>query len=307
LGSITLQGTAAAQATTVETWRTTFADGSTLQQADTNVYTLALENDAWKVQDDQHPDAGSQQPPQDTPGAAPVPGAPVAPGAADQSRNWAGYTATGGSFTTVAGTWTVPTISAGRTPAADATWVGIGGVSSHDLIQAGTDASVQAGQVRYTAWVELLPQASQPVPLAVNAGDTVSVTIAQQPDERWQIRIQNTTTGQAYTKTVTYQSSRSSAEWIEEAPAVGRRTLLPLDNFGTITFTGATAVADGQQRTITQAGGQAITMSSATGQPLAQPSALGSDGTSFSVRRTDVTVPQIAPRSRAVPSQTLSN
>lgn len=145
------------------------------------------------------------------------------------------------------------------------------------------------------------------MPLAVSPGDTVSVTITQQPDERWQIRIENTTTGQSYAKIVTYQSSRSSAEWIEEAPAVGRRTLLPLDNFGTITFTGATAIADGQQRTITQASGQAITMSNATGQALAQPSALGSDGTSFSVRRTDVTVPQIAPRSRAVPGQTLSN
>ena len=103
-GPITLQGSTAAQATTVETWRTTFTDGSTLQQADTNVYTLVLENSAWKVQDDQHPDAGRQQPPQATPGAAPTPVAPVAPGTADQSRNWAGYTATGGSFTAVAGT-----------------------------------------------------------------------------------------------------------------------------------------------------------------------------------------------------------
>jgi hypothetical protein len=304
-GPITLQGATAAQATTVETWRTTFTDGSTLQEADTNVYTLVLENSAWKVQDDQHPDSQRLQPPQGTPGAAPTPVAPVAPGAAGQSRNWAGYAATGGSFTAVSGTWAVPTVSAGRTPAADATWVGIGGIRARDLIQAGTDATVQSGQVRYTAWVELLPQASQPVPLAVGAGDTVNVSITQQTDETWQIRIRNTTTGQSYEKIVTYQSSRSSAEWIEESPVAGRRTLLPLDNFGTVKFTGATTVEDGQQRTIAQAGGQAITMSSRTEQPLAQPSALGRYGTSFSVRRTDATAPRIVPGNGDVPGPTL--
>ncbi|HJZ49704.1 MAG TPA: G1 family glutamic endopeptidase [Roseiflexaceae bacterium] len=304
-GPITLQGTTGAQATTVETWRTSFADGSTLQEADTNVYTLVLEGGAWKVQDDQHPDSRRLQPPQDTPGAAPTPVAPVAPGEAGQSRNWAGYAATGDSFTAVSGTWRVPTVSLGRTPAADATWIGIGGISSRDLIQAGTDATVQSGQVIYTAWIETLPQASRPVPLKVSPGDTVSVSITQQPDETWQIRIRNTTTGQSYEKSVTYQSSRSSAEWIEESPAVGRRTLLPLDNFGTVRFTGATTVEEGQQRTIAQAGGQAITMSSRTGQSLAQPSALGSDGASFSVSRTDATAPPIVPGSGDVPGDTL--
>jgi hypothetical protein len=304
-GPIALQGTTAAQATTIETWRTTFADGSTLQEADTNVYSLVLENSAWKVQDDQHPDSRRLQPPQDTPGAAPTPAAPVAPGEAGQSRNWAGYAATGSSFTAVSGTWRVPTISARRTPAADATWVGIGGITSRDLIQAGTDATVQSGQVIYTAWIEMLPQASRPVPLRVSAGDMVSVSITQQPDETWQIRIRNATTGQSYEKSVTYQSSRSSAEWIEESPVAGRRTLLPLDNFGTVRFTGATTLEEGQQRTIAQAGGQAITMSDRTGQPLAQPSALGSDGASFSVNRTDTAAPPIVPGSADVPGQTL--
>ena len=55
---------------------------------------------------------------------------------------------------------------------------------------------VESGQVIYTAWVELLPQAAQRVPLSVSAGDMVSVSISQQPDETWQIRIGNTTTGQ---------------------------------------------------------------------------------------------------------------
>jgi hypothetical protein len=133
-GPITLQGATAAQATTVETWRTTFADGSTVQETDTNVYTLALQSGAWKVQDDQHPNSRTLQPPPGTPGAMPTPVGPVAPAGAGQShsRNWAGYAATGGSFTAVSGTWTPPNVSAGSTPAADATCVGIGGVSATD-------------------------------------------------------------------------------------------------------------------------------------------------------------------------------
>jgi hypothetical protein len=302
-GPITLQGTTEAQANTVETWNTTFNDCSTLQEPDTNVYTLVLQSGAWKIQDDQHPNSRTLQPPSGNAGAAPTPVGPVAPAGAgqSQSRNWSGYAATGGTFTAVSGTWTVPNVSAGNTPAADATWVGIGGVTSTDLIQAGTQATVQSGQVSYSAWVEMLPQASQNVPLDVSAGDSVSVAITQQQDGTWQIVIGNATTGQSYQRSVTYSSSRSSAEWVEEAPAVGRRMLVPLDNFGTVTFSGATTVEGGQQRTIAQAGGQSITMSNAAGQPVAQPSVLGTDGSSFSVTRTNAPASSRAPGGRSTP------
>jgi hypothetical protein len=43
-----------------------------------------------------------------------------------------------------------------------ATWVGIGGVNSRDLIQAGTQQQTTGtGQTQYQAWVEMLPQASR--------------------------------------------------------------------------------------------------------------------------------------------------
>jgi hypothetical protein len=303
-GPTTLQGATAAQATTSETWRTTFADGGTLQSTDTNVYTLVLESGAWKIQADQQPNSRVQQPPPGTPGAAPTPGTSPAGTGAGQSRNWSGYAATGGTFTAVSGTWTVPTISPGGTPGADATWVGIGGVSATDLIQAGTDATVQGGQVAYTAWVETLPQASRTVPLTVSAGDSIGVSIAQQADGTWQIAIRDATTGQSYQTSVAYQSSHSSAEWVEESPSAGRRQVLPLDNFGTVTFTGATTVVDGQQRTIAQAGGRPITMVGSTGQALAQPSALGADGASFTVTRTSAPAPRVVPGAGPGPGST---
>jgi hypothetical protein len=205
------------------------------------------------------------------------------------SQNWAGYAASGGTFTSVSGTWTVPQFTPDSPAGADATWVGIGGLTSRDLIQAGTQQSVSGnGSTRYETWVETLPQASHPVPLTVSPGDSVTISISQQPDaaDAWQVSFKNNTTGQTYQATEHYQSSLSSAEWVEESPSTMRGRMLPLDNFGQVSFTAASATKDGKQVSIADAGGQSITMITRGGQPLAQPSPLGADGSSFSVRRT---------------------
>ena len=324
-GPITVNGTTAT-ATSYETWVTTFSDGTTLQSTDTNVYTLVQQGGGWIIQDDQQPNSSSSsgqpatsQPSPAAPGQssvpparqpAPAPSAPQpapapqpASGAAAQgtSSNWAGYAATGGqTYTAVSGTWTVPQLSQTGTTGVGATWVGIGGVTSRDLIQAGTqDVAVGSGQSQYQAWIELLPAASQQVPLAVAPGDSVTVSITEQGAGTgvWQIAFKNNTSGQTYQTTVQYTSSQSSAEWIEEAPA-GRGGILPLDSFGTIPVSGATAVANGQTVDLAQAGAQPITMLNTAGQPLAVPSAIGSNGSSFSVARTQAAATPAPTRGR---------
>jgi hypothetical protein len=201
-----------------------------------------------------------------------------------ESRNWAGYAAGAGTYTAVSGTWTVPEFAPDSPIGADATWVGIGGVRSTDLIQAGTQETVSSrGRTQYQAWVETLPQPSRPVPLAISAGDSISISIEQTGNGQWEIAYGNNTSGKGYQLTVQYKSSLSSAEWVVEAPSARRGRLLPLDSFGTITFSQAAAVKDGQTVTVAQAGGRAITMISRVGQALARPSGLGDDGASFSV------------------------
>jgi hypothetical protein len=176
--------------------------------------------------------------------------------------------------------------STGTSPRADATWVGIGGATTTDLVQAGTQATVDNGVVQYSAWVETLPQPSRNVSLAVNAGDTVTVSLTQQTPGVWNITIRNATSGGVYNGTVTYASSTSSAEWIEEAPTAGKGGVVLLDRFGTVRFTNASAVKDGQAVTPSAAGALAVTMvNNKTGVTLATPSALGSDGASFTVKR----------------------
>ena len=206
------------------------------------------------------------------------------PGSSPESSNWAGYAATGGTFTAVSATWQVPAFAANSPAGADAIWVGVGGVHGNDLIQAGTQETVSGhGTTSYQAWVETLPQASRPVPLAINAGDSVSVSLQEQTDGSWLIAFVNNTSGKSYQLTTPYGSSRSSAEWVVEAPTARRGRLLPLDTFGSVSFTQASTVKDGKTVSVAEAGGQPITMIAGRGRPLARPSALDGDGASFHV------------------------
>jgi Peptidase A4 family len=134
-----------------------------------------------------------------------------------ESQNWAGYAATAGSYTAVSATWTIPDRALNSVPGIDAAWIGIGGIRSRDLIQAGTQQTVSsAGGTRLEARVEILPRLSDTLPLAIGPGDSI--------------------------------------EWIVEAPSAGRGRSLPLDDFGTISFSQGPAVQDGRKITITEAG-----------------------------------------------------
>lgn len=207
-------------------------------------------------------------------------------GTIGNSHNWAGYAATNGTFTSVTGTWTVPTISSSGHTAADATWVGIGGITGNDLIQSGTqDIVSSSGQVTASAFFELLPNVSQLISsVTVSGGDSVTVSITQQSTNQWQISFADITRNETYSTTEIYASSLSSAEWIEEAPTDGRSEL-PLDNFGTVQFSSGSTTENGNGVNLSGANAQAITMINQSNQALATPSALGSDGASFTVTR----------------------
>jgi hypothetical protein len=284
-GDVTVSGTTAA-ATAYETWRTTYSDGSQDQRTDRNDYALVLESGAWKIQADVQPSAQGVTPGS---GTAPVQTQPDTTGAtpaqvSDTSSNWSGYVASGGTYTSVTGTWIIPQVGA-TTSGADATWVGIGGVTGTDLLQAGTQVTVSGGSVSYEAWVEMLPESSRTVSLDVAPGDTVTVTMTEQSRGEWLIVMANNTTKGSYQRTVTYSSSRTSAEWIQEAPSAGR-SIIPLDDFGTVRFIGGSAVRDGKTQSLSGLGATPVAMINRAGQAIAQPSTLGADGSSFTVTRT---------------------
>lgn len=212
-----------------------------------------------------------------------------------QSNNWSGYNQgaleKGKQFTSISGTWTVPTATqhtAGQAESS-ATWVGIGGgcvdasctVTDQTLIQAGTGQDVSAsGKKSYYAWYELIPVPSTTVSLPVAPGNTVSVTIKQTIPGVWSIVIRNVSTGKSYSTTVPYVSTGGSAEWIEETPleiGTGGAGLSAMPTLSTVHFRNATA--NGASAKLVPA--EAMQLTDSTGKAVATPSKPNAAGTAF--------------------------
>jgi hypothetical protein len=155
-----------------------------------------------------------------------VPGTvPSAPVTDEESSNWSGYSSTGGPFTVVKGTFTVPAPVAGTSPRAEvAEWVGVDGTSASDpsLIQAGVDEQADPNSPSgfdYSPWWEILPATATPITtVTVNPGDKVTVTIWQVSGTTWEINLIDDTTGESFsTPPEHYTGPGSTAEWVVEA------------------------------------------------------------------------------------------
>jgi hypothetical protein len=149
------------------------------------------------------------------------PGAILTRGALLQSTNWSGVADTGRTYSSVKGTWKVPTVisAPGNRFASD--WVGIGGFSTGDLIQAGTSEQFVNGRASYNAWTEIIPAPEVVIPgFTVHPGDTMTVVVRHGRGNKWTIVVKDVTSGRSFTKHLTYSSCLCSADWIHEAPTV---------------------------------------------------------------------------------------
>lgn len=177
--------------------------------------------------------------------------------AANETYNWFGYELdsfadSGQSFYSVASAWTVP-VATQHTPGeaeASSDWIGIGGscldanCSSVDssLIQTGTEQDVDSsGRPSYYAWSEELPASEQEIPsLPVSPGDEMYASLTTTVgSDVWSLSLRDVTTGGAYSASVVYPSTYTSAEWIEEATTVVERngnSFSALPNLSTIPF-----------------------------------------------------------------------
>ena len=214
------------------------------------------------------------------------------------STNWGGYAvpAARGSVTNVTGSWLQPTATctSGKTGFASF-WVGIDGYNSGSVEQTGTDSDCSGSTPTYYAWYEFYPHPSHTISgLAIHPGDTISAQVLFLGAGKFKVSISDVTTGGSFSTTASVRkAARSSAEWIAEAPS-SITGILPLANFGTVSFGfDSTAVAGTDRATIGGTSGDlgtftaavAITMVSQANSSTvkAQPSAISTDGTSFSV------------------------
>jgi hypothetical protein len=207
------------------------------------------------------------------------------------SLNWSGYAVTPSTpVTAVSSTFTVPA-SGAVPPGFAATWTGIGGFTpgSQDLIQAGVgEQSFPDNPVlgpQYFAWYELLPAAETPLTncsgdpnCTVTPGDNVTVNIQQGSGSNWNISLSDAGKW-SWSQTVQYSSSRSSAEWILEAPTllVAQTLMAPV---GTVHFGPTSTFTAGSTQTIAQGNPTEVILSAGVINE-ATPSALAADGQSF--------------------------
>ena len=179
-------------------------------------------------------------------------------GASTLSSNWAGWVALGSSsshttFSSVSGVWRVPKVSctSGQTTYS-AAWVGLGGYAqdSNALEQVGVDADCpRRGGPHYDSWYELIPAAPVSIGVAVHAGDEMAGSVTVH-GTHVTLRLRNLTTGARYSTTRhASQIDVSSADWILEAPSsctAGGCQTLPLADFGSVSFSAATATSNGR-------------------------------------------------------------
>ena len=158
------------------------------------------------------------------------------------STNWSGQIATGATYTSIEGNWTVPTVVPSFFPRFSATWIGIDGVSASSLIQTGTSQNTANDSTSYFAWVE---HASVTLPDApVSPGDSMHASITETGAALWTVVLEDVTEGWTYDQQMSYSTPGLSAEWIEEAPTIdgGQSTLA---DFSSATFTDVSTTSVG--------------------------------------------------------------
>lgn len=213
---------------------------------------------------------------------------------------WAGYAVTGTDFTYVQGSWIVTAVDCTKTPNSDSSeWVGIDGWTSNTVEQIGTDADCNGKSPYYYVWYEFYPLNTVVISdVSIAAGDKFSASVTYEGDNEYTVTITNDTTGQYFTKEVSFKGAdgsgkppRNSAEWIEEMDG-NELSDFGVDSFGEF-YTGISGGTDSATDStvsgpITDFGSavqESITTKngSSGSKETAVPSALASDGASFTV------------------------
>jgi len=156
------------------------------------------------------------------------------------STNWSGYAVTGGRYTSVSASWTEPSVSCSGT-AYSSFWVGLDGDTSNTVEQTGTDADCSGSTPQYYAWYEMYPKYPVNLSNPVQPVDAMSASVTTDGRGNFTLSISDSTQHWNFQTTAKLHSaSLASAEVIAEAPS-SRSGVLPLANFGTVNFSGATA------------------------------------------------------------------
>jgi hypothetical protein len=192
------------------------------------------------------------------------------------STNWSGYVVTGSddAFNSVSSNWTEPTATCDDSGTEYAAfWVGLDGYNSDSVEQTGTDSDCDGGSPDYYGWYEMYPADPVYFDNTVEPGDSMSASVTVSGDT-YTITLTDNSQGWTQSENETQSGlSDSSAEVITEAPS-SEYGPLPLADFGTVNYSGATAngTSMGQQDPTS------ITMVGSSGDQLDSTSGIDSSG-----------------------------
>ncbi len=198
------------------------------------------------------------------------------------SANWSGYVLTGGHYSGVEGTFTVPALRSYVAGSTNCQWVGIDGYGDSSVVQAGVSEVPEGpGQVVVQPWWEAFPGPQIPIlTVTVHTGDKVSVAVEKTGAGEWAISLKDQTNGEVFAGDESYSGPARSTEWVVEAElqrSDSRPAPTPLAPYGpAVVFTDIGAgVAQPAQTTLSR-----LTMVQ-DGRRVSTPSVLG--GGAFSV------------------------
>lgn len=194
--------------------------------------------------------------------------------------NWAGYVASGSTYTSVSAKWTQPTVLC-SSKGIVSFWVGLDGWGDGTVEQDGTGVDCRSGTPKYYAWWETYPTNSQQMYTGVTVapGDDMESTV-NYANGNYTLTLADTDQNWSRTTTVAAPSgaTNASAEVIAEAASVnGAITTLP--NFHSIGFSAATINGG----SLADAGAQPIDMNNQGNQPIAQTAPGDSTAGAFTV------------------------
>jgi hypothetical protein len=146
------------------------------------------------------------------------------------SSNWSGYAAlpkqAGQTFTSVVGSYTVPSVDCSKTPNTFSYhWIGLDGWSDATVEQDGIAADCHGPKARYAAWYEMYP-ANFSFDFAVHPGDAIESAVQYLGGKRYELTLKDVTSGKSFDLTQTCPVAtceNSSAEAITEGYYYNKR------------------------------------------------------------------------------------
>lgn len=151
--------------------------------------------------------------------------------------NWGGYVAQG-SFSSISGSWTEPSVSCNSTNDLFAPWVGLDGYGSDSVEQTGVQTDCSSGSPVLSAWYEMYPAAPVYWNDAVSEGDSFSASVVSNGGGSYTLKLTDNSRGWSHTINQNLDADNASAEAVIESPTGS------YPSFSQLNFSGVTV--DGQ-------------------------------------------------------------